>query len=273
MKVNLAYQIYSAREAAEADLLSVLKELAAMGYDGVEFAGFYGHTADGICAMLAETGLKAVSSHYPFAAIVNDMEGAVAFHNQIGCKYIAIPYLDDDTRPGAPGFAKTLQTIWKFGAMCKEAGIQLLYHNHDFEFIKMSGQYGLDFMYDAIPADYLATELDTCWVNVAGESPVEYIHKYAGRCPIVHLKDFVGSKVEGEVLYELIAADNSDNAQEVKETFAFRPVGYGKQDMPAIVKAGVACGAEWFVVEQDISLERTPLEAAKMSCDFVRGIQ
>ena len=70
MNIKLGYQVYSAREDAEKDLLGVLKQLAAMGYDGVEFAGFYGHSAQEVKAMLEEAGLKAVSSHVPFASIL-----------------------------------------------------------------------------------------------------------------------------------------------------------------------------------------------------------
>ena len=60
--------------------------------------------------------------------------------------------------------------------------------------MKIDGKYALDILYDTVPADYLATEIDTCWVNVGGENPSEYIKKYAGRCPVVHLKDFWGEK-------------------------------------------------------------------------------
>ena len=171
--------------------------------------------------------------------------------------------------------AAAIRNIYKFGALCRAEGIQLLYHNHDFEFVKLSGQYGLDFLYDAVPADLLATELDTCWVNVAGEDPCAYIRKYAGRCPVVHLKDFVGSKKEGEVLYALIQADGSDDVKvetEKEPAFDFRPVGYGKQNIPAIIAAGLESGASWFIVEQDRSSERPALDAAKMSCDYVRSL-
>ncbi len=276
MNIKLGYQIYSAREDAEKDLLGVLKQLAAaaMGYDGVEFAGFYGHSAQEVKAMLEESGMKAVSSHVPFAAIVEDMFGVIAYHQTIGCKYIAVPYLDEETRPGAPGFGRTLREIHKFGKLCHAAGIQLLYHNHDFEFVELSGEYGLDFLYDAIPAHYLATELDTCWVKVAGEDPAAYIRKYAGRCPVVHLKDFVGSKKQGEKLYALIKADGQDDDPSVTQdmAFDFRPVGHGVQDIPSIIQAGLESGANWFIVEQDRSSQRPALEAAKMSCDYVRGL-
>ena len=275
MDIKLGYQIYSAREEAEKDLAAVCAKLKEFGYDGVEFAGFYGYTAEQINDILNANGLVAVSSHVPYVSIVEDMAGTIAFHKAIGCKFIAVPYLDEQTRPGAPGFAAAIRNIAKFGAMCKAEGIQLLYHNHDFEFIKLSGQYGLDFLYDAIPAELLATELDTCWVNVAGENPAAYIRKYAGRCPVVHLKDFIGAKKEGEVLYALIKSDGSDDVkveQKDEPAFDFRPVGYGKQDIPAIIAAGLESGAQWFIVEQDRSSERPPLDAAKMSCDYVRGL-
>ncbi|MDY4518699.1 MAG: sugar phosphate isomerase/epimerase [Candidatus Spyradocola sp.] len=275
MDIKLGYQIYSAREEAEKDLAAVCAKLKEFGYDGVEFAGFYGYTAEQINDILSANGLVAVSSHVPYVSIVEDMAGTIAFHKAIGCKFIAVPYLDEQTRPGAPGFAAAIRNIAKFGAMCKAEGIQLLYHNHDFEFIKLSGQYGLDFLYDAIPAELLATELDTCWVNVAGENPAAYIRKYAGRCPVVHLKDFIGAKKEGEVLYALIKSDGSDDVkveQKDEPAFDFRPVGYGKQDIPGIIAAGLESGAQWFIVEQDRSSERPPLDAAKMSCDYVRGL-
>ena len=275
MDIKLGYQIYSAREEAEKDLAAVCAKLKEFGYDGVEFAGFYGYTAEQINDILNANGLAAVSSHVPYVSIVEDMAGTIAFHKAIGCKFIAVPYLDEQTRPGAPGFAAAIRNIAKFGAMCKAEGIQLLYHNHDFEFIKLSGQYGLDFLYDAIPAELLATELDTCWVNVAGENPAAYIRKYAGRCPVVHLKDFIGAKKEGEVLYALIKSDGSDDVkveQKDEPAFDFRPVGYGKQDIPGIIAAGLESGAQWFIVEQDRSSERPPLDAAKMSCDYVRGL-
>lgn len=270
-KALIAYQIYSARDEASQDLLSVLKQLKEMGYDGVEFAGFYGHSAQDVAAMLTETGLRAISSHVPFQTILDDMFGTIAFHQAIGCSFIAIPYLDDKTRPGSAGFASVLQKIYQFGNLCREAGIQLLYHNHDFEFVQLSGQYGLDFLYDAVPADFLMTEIDTCWVKYAGEDPSAYVRKYAGRCPVIHLKDYVGRRGDRQP-YALIQADGDATGAEENVAFCFKPVGHGCQDIPSIVKAGLESGASWFVVEQDLSPERPPLEAAKMSREYLRSI-
>jgi sugar phosphate isomerase/epimerase len=265
----VAYQIYSAREQAAQDLPGVLKALADLGYDGVEFAGFYGHSAAEVAELLTRYGLKALSSHVPMADILDDMFGVIAYHRRIGCPYIAVPYLGDDDRPGAKGFPAILRAIYQFGALCREAGIQLLYHNHDFEFVDMGGIYGLDFLYAATPADILQTEIDTCWVHYAGLNPADYIRKYKGRCPVVHLKDYVGKK--GDVNpYALIG--QADNADRSGLAFEFRPFGHGVQDAASIVCASIESGADWFVIEQDLSVGRTPLEAAQMSIETLRKL-
>lgn len=270
-KRPIAYQVYSAREEAEKDLDAVLSALGKMGYDGVEFAGFYGNTAEQISTMLEKSGLRAISSHVPVQLIAADMAGTIAFHKAIGCEYIAVPFLDEQSRPGAPGFAGMIRLMTQFGRLCREAGITLLYHNHDFEFVDVSGQYGLDFLYDAIDADTLQTEIDVCWVKYAGVDPAAYIRKYAGRCPVVHLKDFVGEK-GGDSPYALLGIDDKEKGAPDKQAFEFRPVGHGCQDLPSVVTAGIESGAKWFVVEQDIATGMTPLEAAEKSLDSLRKV-
>ena len=269
-KRPVAYQLYSAREEAAQDLNAVLATLKGLGYDGVEFAGFYGHTAEEVKEALEKNGLVAISSHVPFAQIEADMFGTIAYHQAIGCKFIAVPYLDAETRPGAPGFAHAIAVMDRFGRLLKEAGMTLLYHNHDFEFISLSGMYGLDFLYEALPEDVIKTELDVCWVKYAGENPADYIRKYAGRCPVVHLKDFVGVKQDGSTPYALIGLDEDEKKE--TQAFEFRPFGYGSQNAEEVVTAGIESGAEWFVIEQDQSVGRTPLEAAELSIGTLKKL-
>jgi len=266
----IAYQVYSAREDAQKDLLSVLRQLKEMGYDGVEFAGFYGHSAENVASMLKETGLTAISSHVPYAQMLEDMDGVIAYHKAIGCKYIAIPHLRNEDRPGGCDFAKVIRNIYKFGKMCKENGIQLLYHNHDFEFVTVCGIYGLDFLYDAVCPNLLKTEIDTCWVKYAGEDPAAYVRKYAGRAPVLHLKDYIGRKEGSAAPYGLIGEKEAEENGNI--AFCFKPVGYGCQDVKAIVEAGLEAGTQWFIVEMDASPERPALESAKMSIDTLKKI-
>ena len=275
-KAFIGYQVYSAREEAAKDLLGVLKCLKELGYDGVEFAGFYGHTAEEVKGMLEQTGLKAISGHQAIPETIAEMYSTIAYYKTIGCEYLAVPYLDEAHRPGSDGFGKTIRQIYTFGSLCKKAGIQLLYHNHDFEFTTVSGEYGLDFIYDAVDPDILKTELDVCWVKYAGEDPAAFIRKYAGRAPIVHLKDYVGKK-GGKQPYALISKDGSGKddgaaADPSDIAFEFRPVGYGCQDIPSVIEAGLEAGAGWFIVEQDQWYDRHPLEAAKMSVEYLRSI-
>ena len=261
----IALQVYSIRQNAEQDFAATMKQVKAMGYDGVELAGTYGMTASACKAILDEIGLELVSAHVNLD--LQEQDEILDDFASTGLKYIAIPWFP------APADETELDTVIErfrnAAQRAKARGMQLLYHNHDFEFQKLRGSYILDTYYSEISADLLETELDTCWVNVGGEDPVAYVRKYAGRAPIVHVKDFVGSKSEN--MYGLIGQEET----EVKKTgaFEFRPVGYGVQNFPAILQAAEEAGAQWLVVEQDQpSMEKTPLECAKMSIDYLKTI-
>ena len=263
-KLPVGLQVYSVRWQAEADFEKTAKEIKDMGYDFLELAGLYDYSADEIVEILDRVGIKALSAHVPISELLEDTVGTLKKYKKIGCEYVVVPYYELDKK-----INEAVVDIEMIGKKAKELGLTLLYHNHDFEFNKMDdGKYYLDYLYENISADYLQTELDTCWVNVGGENPVDYINKYKGRCPVVHLKDFLGSKSEG--MYELIG----DSKTKAKETNAFRftPVGEGKQNFAAILDAAEKCGAKYVVVEQDNPYELTGLEAAKISRDNLKKL-
>lgn len=267
MALPIAVQVYSVRDDAKADLRGTLTKIKAMGYDGVEFAGLYGYEPADIRDMCAELGLTPISAHVPLAELKADAKGTIQKYVTIGCRYIAVPYLPENLRPGTDGWAPTVADIKVIADEARAQGIQLLYHNHDFEFVRLDGEYALDMLYREIPALY--TELDTCWVNVGGENPSDYVRKYTGRAPIVHLKDFVGQKTDG-AMYELIGIEKK---AEETAAFEFRPVGYGKQDFPSILEAAKDAGAEWVVVEQDkATMGKTPLESIELSINYLKGL-
>lgn len=266
----VALQLYSVRDDMAADFEGTLQKVKAMGYDGVEFAGLFGHTAQQVKAMCEKAGLIPVSAHVPFVDLMADPAGQIATYKEIGCFQVVIPYLTEDLRPGQPGFATVIEGAKVLGEACKKQGMLLGYHNHDFEFEKIDGKYALDVLYTEVTADLLQTQVDTCWVNVAGEDPAAYVGKYAGRTPTVHLKDFVGSKSEN--MYALIGIDE-DEEKDTKGQFELRPVGKGVQNFPAIIETAKKGGAEWFIVEQDMpSMGLTPMECAKVSFDYLNSI-
>ena len=269
--MKIGVQVYSVRDYAEKDFLGTMKEIRKMGYDGVELAGAYGLSAEEIRRDLAEVGLTAISAHVPMIDMYEKPEETFAFYKQLGIPFIAVPYMSSEYRPGTDRFPETIEMIREIAKTAKKNGMQLLYHNHDFEFVKVDGKYGLDVLYDAIPADLLQTELDTCWVKVAGEDPVAYVTKYAGRAPIVHLKDFYKEEsATQDEMYELIGI-----AKKAKQTsaFEFRPVGHGMQRFPGIIDAAEAAGTGWLIVEQDRpSLGLTSMESIDLSRKDLRSL-
>ena len=244
MKFPVALQVYSVRDFAEKDLEGTFRQIKEMGYDGVELAGLYGYSYAEVKAAAEKAGLTPISAHVPLADMLADPDGVLAGYASIGCKYVAVPYLPEELRPGTDRFAQTVD-----------------------------GEYALDMLYRVIPADLLQTEIDTCWVNVAGEDPAAYIRKYAGRAPVVHLKDFYMSDRDAESdgpFYELIGIDKKAEGQSI---FEFRPVGCGMQDFPEILKAAEEAGSSWVVVEQDQpSMEKNSLECAKMSREYLKKL-
>lgn len=269
-KFPIAIQVYSVRDAASKDLRGTLQQLKSMGYDGVEFAGLYDHKPEEIKQMVEEIGLTPISAHVPLDTLLADIPGVVADYKKIGCQYIAIPWVSEERRPGGARYEETVADIAKIGEEAARQGITLLYHNHDFEFVKLNGQYGLDMLYESIPASLLQTEIDTCWVNIGGVDPAEYVLKYTGRAPLVHLKDFVGEKSEN--MYGLIGIADGERPKR-PSNFALKPVGHGKQDFPAIIDASEKAGAQWLIVEQDNpSDDLSSLECAKLSREYLKSI-
>lgn len=271
-KFPIALQLYSVCEDMEKDFEGTLKKVKELGYDGVEFAGLFGKSAADVKALTEKYHLTPISAHVPFVDMMADPEKVLGDYAEIGCRFVAIPYLTEEYRPGTDGFQKTIDGARLLGEVAKKKGIQLLYHNHDFEFVKLDGKYALDILYDTLPADLLQTELDTCWVKVAGEDPSAYLRKYAGRSPVVHLKDFYkeGDRTDG--MYELIGIQSKEKTAD-KKAFEFRPLGKGMQDFNEILKASEDAGAEWVVVEQDRpSMEKTPMECAEISIAYLKEL-
>ena len=268
MALPVAVQLYTVRESMSEDMRGTLETVKSLGYEGVEFAGLFGKTGEEVKAMCEEIGLIPLSAHVPYVDMVEDIS-ILETYKTIGCKYVVVPYLKEEHRPGTEAFAEVIENIKKIGAAANALGMTLLYHNHDFEFIKLGGKYALDVLYEEVSADLLQTELDCCWVNVGGEVPADYIRKYAGRCPVVHLKDFYGEKSED--MYELIGLEAT--APKRPGNFEFRPVGSGVQDFPAILKASEESGATWVVVEPDkATMGLTPIESIAKSREYLRTL-
>jgi sugar phosphate isomerase/epimerase len=265
-------QLYNVREELKTDFDGTLRQVADIGYRYVELAlaMAYGKTAAQTRASLEGAGLSAVSAHVPYRDMIADTDRVIGYHLELGCRYIAIPFLAEEDRYPGPNYGEVKKNIARLGEYCGRKGAVLLYHNHEFEFTDCGGKYALDDLYDSVPASLLQTEIDVCWARVGGVVPEEYILKYTGRAPVVHLKDFDSSGGQVKAGYDLIG-----EARKARDAgaFPFRAVGHGVQNIPAIVKASEKAGAQWLVVEQDLpSPGMSPIECAKQSLDYLHSL-
>ena len=269
---GVGVQLYSVRRDMEKDFEGTLEKIAAMGYEYVEFAGYYGRTSEEIKALLEKLGLKCISVHQGVEFFDSDPQGAVDFLKGFGVKYVAIPWYDKAKLKDDAAWAEAAAKFNAVSALLRKNGMKLLYHNHDFEYDKLpDGRY----VHDRIMADVdgLDPEFDTCWVHYAGIDPTTVIKDYSGRVEAVHLKDFVCKNLGGGPVYALI--DGSGKAQGGSREgngFEYRPLGMGIQDIPAILAACEAAGTDYVIVEQDESKDRPALEAVEISRKYLASL-
>ncbi len=273
MALPIAVQVFTVREDAARDFRGTLEKIKEMGYDGVELAGLYDMTAKEVKDIISDVGLNPISAHVALKYFREDARDITRQYKEIGVKYMVVPHIPKGERPGDDNFSNVIKEIEEYAKITKEYGIQLLYHNHDFEFVKVDGEYGLDILYKEVSAELLKTEIDTCWAKVAGVDPAEYIRKYKGRAPIVHLKDYKGDKAEN--MYGLIGEEAKIVAPPPRPSnFEQQPVGFGIQDIPAIIDAAKYAGAEWLVVELDKPPAGTSaMQAIEKSLEYLKSIQ
>lgn len=243
MGTSIAVQLYTLREDMERDFLGTLKKISELGYQGVEFAGFGGFKAAELKEQLGILGLKPAGAHISIEQLENDLEEIIEYNVELGNKYIVCPWANFEVKED---FIKMAEALKKIGEKLRDRGLQLCYHNHAHEFASFDGEYGLDIIYNNVSSEILKTEIDTYWAAYAGLNPVDYLKKYAGRTPLVHIKDM--------------------DATEKRE---FTEIGNGILDIKAIVNQAADNGAEWVIVEQDVC-KREPLESIKISINNLK---
>ena len=182
--MDYGLQLYSVRDVTGTDLEGTLKKVAEIGYRYVEFAGFFGHSAEQVKAMLDNYGLIVSGTHSGFDDLDKDFAGTVKYHHAIGnTNYIV---------PGAPWgttaeLNETIEKMNKYKPMLAAEGIRLAYHNHDGEFKpNLDGQIAHEEMERRTDIDF---QIDTFWAFVAGRDPIEVITRLKDRVHVIHLKD------------------------------------------------------------------------------------
>ncbi|PID71071.1 MAG: sugar phosphate isomerase [Flavobacteriales bacterium] len=246
---------YTIREELKENPKEVIKEVADMGYKYIEATGYkdgmlYGMTPVEFKAYLDEVGLEPISSHQGGVTLEN-VDKMIADLKTAGFKYFVIPvppmgHFKYDAEKNAMSMSEDLDelvAIFKtIGEKCNDAGLKLLYHNHNFEFSPNSkGIVPLDYFLENVGPDLMNFQLDLYWITKGGADPLAYFEKYPGRFKIWHVKD-------------------------MDEQGRFAPVGKGTIDFGKILAKKEQSGMEYYIVEQDKTFDgMKPMEAVKIS--------
>ena len=247
--------LYTVRDAMGEDARATLKAVADAGYKNIEAAGysdgkFYNMTPVEFKTYVKELGLNPISTHQGSVTLDN-ADAMMADVKAAGFKYFVIPVppmglfkVDSETRTmgmtgGAENLANILSTL---GKKANKAGLKLLYHNHDFEYLKdTEGIVPIDYLLEHCDSKYVNFQMDLYWVTKAGADPVAYFNKYPKRFKIWHVKD-------------------------MDDQGRFAPVGEGQIDFTRILAKKELSGMKYYMVEQDRTFDGLkPLEAINIS--------
>jgi len=228
--VPVGLQLFSIRHACQAndgrDFPAVLAEVARMGYQGVEFAGYYPGSAAEIRKMLDDAGLVCCGAHVMIDKLLGDeLEPTVAFHRELGNRYLIAPILPKEYTQSLDGWRRGADQLNRIAERLAAHEMFTGYHNHWNEFKEKDGQVPIDVLCERTDARVIL-QFDTGNMMEGGGDPAAMIERYPGRCRTIHLKEKGGPK-------EAV-------------------IGEGEMDWTTVLPLAAGAGAaEWFIVEHE----------------------
>lgn len=252
---KIGVQLYTLRELIKKDLTGTIAAVAQAGYHEVETFDYVNRKFSGLSvqdydALLKKNQLQTPSGHYYLKGFLfqgkdDEWKRAIEDAKQLGQRYMVVPYMEANERKNLDSYKRLAARLNLGGEWCKQAGIQMAYHNHDFEFQPMEGRTGMDVLLKETDKSLVQFEMDIYWVSFAGQDPVALIKKHPGRFPLWHVKDM----------------DNTPDKR-------FTEVGNGIINFKKVFDCQKKAGMKHFFVEQDVSAE--PLTSVKMSIDYLK---
>lgn len=228
---EIALQMYTLRNVGDAQAQFAMA--AKAGFKHVELVGDHGLSAKQLKAVLEKNHLDITSSHVQLSALENQYRETVAFNKAVGNKTIIVPWIEPEERPDSTqSWVAYAQRLNKMGAKLRHDGLQLGYHNHNFEMKKYDGVTALEILLKNTRPENVKLELDAAWVSRGGQDPARLIGAYPQRIYAIHAKDNASIGIR----------DDEMN---------FAPLGEGLLDWKSILGAAKASGVKWYIVEHD----------------------
>ena len=220
-------QLYTVRQLMQQDIAATLRLLAGLGYQEVEFAGLFEHSATAVASWLAEYGLSAPAGHVMLQPMLTDTNRVLDEALALGHRYLVMPYLFEHERnDGLRSYQQLAEQLNRVGERCQAVGLQLAYHNHDFEFAVIDNTTPYEILLTQTDATLVKMEIDLYWAAKMQVDVPALFSRYPGRFPLWHLKD--------------MAADGN-----------FADLGTGSINFTAVAKAASVAGLQHAFVERD----------------------
>ena len=223
---DIGIQLYTVRDRMAVDVPGTLQRLAEIGYQEVEFAGYFDQSPAEIRSLLDDLGLASPSVHTLLQPMRDTPAELIETALSIGHEYIVLGWLQPEERTSLDDYRRHAELINAFAEQCRSAGLKFAYHNHDFEFEPLDGMLPMDLLLAETDPALMQVELDLYWINKAGADPFAYFEKHPGRFPLCHVKD--------------MAEDGS-----------MADVGAGTIDFAALFAASELAGFGHYYVERD----------------------
>jgi len=252
----IGVQLYTVRDLMKNDFEGTIAQVAQVGYKEVEFAGYFGRSADQVKAVLDKNGLKAPSTHVQYDELDDKFPSVIDFSKTIGLEYIICPWIPEQLRKSPDIWKQASEKFNKCGEQSKAAGMQFGYHNHWFEFLPTNGVLPYDELLKLCDPSLVKMEMDLCWISVTGTDPVKYFNQYPGRFPLVHVKDV-----------KTMPKVTQGGAQNFGDTVDLTEVGSGVIDWKRIFAHADKAGIKHYIVEHDHP--KQPLDSIKVSYQYL----
>lgn len=257
---KIGVQLYTVRDLMKDDFEGTIAKVAQVGYKEVEFAGYFGRTAQQVKDVLTKNGLMAPSTHVQYDELDEKFPSVIEFSKTVGMDYIICPWIPEDVRKSPDIWKQASDKFNKCGEQTKQAGIQFGYHNHWFEFLPTNGKMPYDELLKDCDPNLVKMEMDLCWVTAAGADPIKYFEKYPGRFPLVHVKDL---KTKPHV--------TTGGAQNFGDTVDLTEVGSGIIDWKKIFTHSQQAGIKHYIVEHDHP--KQPIESITKSYQYLSNLR
>ena len=270
--IKYASPTFLFRDGHAGDLPEVITRIAACGYDGFELYGLFGKTPQQIKDVCDKSEIRVTCDHVPYLEFVENTSEVVRARAYLGSPYITVDKIPPEHLPGGAKFSETIREITRIAKVCKDEGVQLLYHNHGYDLIDGpmdGGKYMLEHILDETDPDLLKFQPDLGWIELGGGNPGYFLEKYKDRCPVVHLKDYSST---APMLLASAPDLGFERGGKEHNFFEFRPTGYGIVNFAKYMPAVFACNPDWLVADHDLSYERDTFVDLKDSLLYVKKL-